>query len=428
MKRASIFANATLLGLCLSLVLPHGRLMAQQRDEQQASEQEDVGRSRVYAMANKAEGNTILVFQRAADGTLSLIQEAPTGGLGSGPGQLAVAGAPLEPAGNPLTSQDSLVMTQDGRFLLAVDAGSNEISVMEVTQDGLRFADKAPSGGDVPVAVANHGNLVYVINEGEHSQDLNGARPTMTGYFLDNQGKLSPIPNSSRVTGSPDAQPGDILFSPDGRFLIITDKFAETYIHVLHVDDDSTTHEVGAYVATTPAPLGAAFVHRQILAVTEANASIVNGRRTGVLNGSVMSTYRLMDDGTLESISPSVRTNQTVACWVRFTPNGRYAYVTNKGSGSVSSFLVSPQGELTLLASRAGDTDGLFTQPLDEDITPDGQFLYVITPTGGQHELILPVPQNLGTIRGYHIEEDGSLTPVGIVTGFPISISGIVAR
>jgi 6-phosphogluconolactonase len=428
MKRRNTFVSMTtaLVGFWLFFTLLQGRVAAQQQE--QASGQDDFGRNRVYAMANRADGNTILVFQRAADGTLTLIQETPTGGLGSGPGVLSVTGAPPVPAGNPLATQDSLVMTNDGRFLLAVDAGSNEISVMEVTRDGLRFVDKAPSGGNVPVAIANYGKLVYVINEGERSEDEDGARPTMTGYFLDNRGKLTPIPNSSRVTGSPDAQPGDILFSPDGRYLIITDKFAETYIHVLHVDDDATTHEVGAYVASTPAPIGAAFGHDRILGVTEANAHFINGRRTGVPNASVMSTYRLTDDGVLEPVSLSVPTFQTVACWVRFTPNGRYAYVSNKGSGSIGSFLVSPDGELTLLSSRAGDTDGLFTQPLDLSITPDGQFLYVVTPTGDQHELIIPIPQNIGTIRGYHIEEDGSLTPVGTATGFPISISGLVAR
>ena len=280
----------------------------------------------------------------------------------------------------------------------------------------------------MPVAIASHNNLVYVINEGELSPDLFGARPTMTGYFLGHDGKLTPIPNSARVTGSPDAEPGDILFSPDGKYLIITDKFAETYIHVLAVDEDATTHEIGRYVANNPAPLGAAFTQHRILGVTEANARFVNGVRTGVTNGSTTSTYRLTEEGALEAISVAVPTEQTVDCWIRFTPDSHYAYVTNKGSGSVSSFSVSSEGELTLLQSIAADTGGAFSEPIDEDITADGKFLYVVSPMGSLKNFTIPIPPNSGALKGYRIEEDGTLTPVVTVEGFPISIVGVVAH
>jgi 6-phosphogluconolactonase len=422
--------TSALIIISLFFLLPGSKAVAQegQGQREEHGEHEGLGHGRVYAMANRAEGNTILVFDRKADGTLTQIQEVATGGLGSGPGELPAPFPPF-PAGNPLTSQDSLVMTKHGHFLLAVNAGSNEISVLAVTEDGgLRLVDKAPSGGNVPVSIAHHNNLVYVMNEGELSPRPVGARPTMTGYFLDHFGKLHPIPNSARVTGSPDSEPGDVLFSPDGEFLIITDKFAETFIHVLHVDEDATTHEVATYIANNPAPLGAAFTHHRILAVTEANARFIDGRRTGVPNGSTTSTYRLTRDGTLTPISVAVPTLQTVDCWVRFTPDGRYAYVTNKGSGSVSSFRVSKQGELSLLASIAADTGGLFSEPIDEDITSDGKFLYVVSPMGALQKFTLPIPPNVGAIRGYRIEEDGSLTPVANVSGFPISIVGIVAR
>lgn len=384
--------------------------------------------NRVYVMPNRAGDNTIAVFDRGEDGTLTFRKEVSTGGLGSGPGELPAPFPRGIAAGNPLTSQDSLVRTGDGRFLLAVNAGSNDISVMAITRDGLRLVDKAPSGGNVPVSIAQYKNLLYVINEGQFSPDLLGARPTMTGYFLSDDGRLNPIPNSFRVTGSPNAEPGDILFSPNGKWLIITDKFAETSIHVLMVDKDATTHEVGTYVANNPAPLGAAFTHHHILAVTEANATLVNGVRTGVPNGSTMSTYRLTDDGILEPISVAIRTEQTVACWVRFTPNGRYAFTTNKGSGSVSSFNVSPDGKLTLLASVAADTGGPFSEPIDEDITANGRFLYVVSPMGALVNFTIPIPPNSGALKGYRIEDDGSLTPIVTIDGFPISIVGVVAH
>lgn len=389
-----------------------------------------LNQQRVYVMANRAEGNTILVFHRTPEGVLSQIAEVSTGGLGSGPGELP-APFPLGiPAGNPLTTQDNFVLSDDGRFLLTVNAGSNDISVLAVTNDGLELVDKAPSGGDVPVCVAQHGKLVYVINEGELSADELGKVPSMTGYFIDENGHLAAIPNSFRITGRPDAQPGDLLFSPDGRWLIITDKFAETFIHVLQVDDDGTTHEVGDYVSNIPAPIGAAFTLHNILAVTEANARFIEGgQRAGVPNGSSMSTYVLNDDGTLTPVSLSVRTEQTVASYVRFTPDGRFAFTSDKGSGSISSFTISPDGELALLQSIAALTGGAFSEPLDEAITPDGKFLYVVTPMAALgNTLVLPIPSNAGAVMGYRIGEDGSLTPVSVIEGLPLSSVGIVAR
>ena len=388
-----------------------------------------LNQQRVYVMANRADGNTILVFHRTAEGVLTQIAEVSTGGLGSGPGELPAPFPPGIPAGNPLTTQDNLVLADDGRFLLTVNAGSNDISVLAVTNDGLELTDRAPSGGDVPVAIAQHGNLVYVINEGELSANELGKVPSMTGYFIDENGHLTPIANSFRITGRPDAQPAELLFSPDGKWLIITDKFAESFIHILQVNDDGTTQDVRDYVSNVPAPFGIAFAHRNILAVTEANAKFINGQRAGVPNGASVSTFYLNDDGTLTPISVSVRTEQTVSSYIRFTPSGRFAFVSGKGSGAMSSFAVSPKGELTLLQSVAALTGGVFSEPIDEDITPDGKFLYVVTPMAALgNSFFLPIPSNAGAVMGYRIGEDGSLTPISVVKGLPLSIVGIVAR
>jgi 6-phosphogluconolactonase (cycloisomerase 2 family) len=251
--------------------------------------------------------------------------------------------------------------------------------------------------------------------------------PMIAGFFLDPTGKLSPIPKSARAIGSPDASPGDIVFSPDGKWLIISDKFFDILIHVLQVDEDATTHEVASYVANAPSPFGIAFTGRRIMAVVEANASFVDGRRFGVNNGSSTSTYQLNDDGTLEPISVAAPTHQTVACWVRFTPNGQFAYVTNTGSGTISSYQVSKKGELTLLASVAAQTGSPFSEPTDVSITRDGRFLYIVSSQGGETQFVLPILADAGQVRGYRINIDGSLTPVTTVTGLPISIAGLVA-
>src|SRR5262245_61832794 len=147
------------------------------------------------------------------------------------------------------------------------------------------------------------------------------------------------------------------------------------------------------------------------MAITEGN---MQSAQTGTPRGSSTSTYRI-DDETLEPISKAVPNFQTSNCWVRFTPNGRYAYTGNTGSGSVSSYRVSPTGELTLLAAVAADTGGFASVPIDLDLSRHGKYLYVIA-------------SFIGTVEGYRIEEDGSLTRITNATGLPISMQGIVAR
>jgi hypothetical protein len=120
---------------------------------------------------------------------------------------------------------------------------------------------------------------------------------------------------------------------------------------------------------------------------------------------------------------------QTVSSYIRFTPDGRFAFVSGKGSGAMSSFTVSPNGEITLLQATAALTGGTFSEPIDEDITEDGKFLYVVAPMAALgNTFSLPIPSNAAAVMGYRIGEDGSLTPVTRVDGLPLSAVGVVAR
>jgi hypothetical protein len=70
----------------------------------------------VYTASNDAAANSILVFDRLADGRLVPGNSADTGGRGSGSG---------------LGNQGGVRLTPDERWLLAVNAGS-EVSVLGV--------------------------------------------------------------------------------------------------------------------------------------------------------------------------------------------------------------------------------------------------------------------------------------------------------
>ena len=161
----------------------------------------------VYVNDNTAGVNTVAGFNRHADGSLSPIPGSPfqVGGAGTGKGT---------------ASQGALQLSADGRFLFAVDAASNQISVLRIERDGsLDSADGSPvaSGGVNPVSIAVSGKLVYVANQGP------GTNPGDANYtgFKFSDGHLNPIDGSTVALPS-DAVPGQVLFNADGTKLVGT--------------------------------------------------------------------------------------------------------------------------------------------------------------------------------------------------------------
>src|SRR4029077_12672126 len=132
----------------------------------------------VYVNNNSSGPNTVAGFDRHADGSLSPIPGSPFNAGGAG------TGAPLGSAG-------ALQRSSDGRFLLAVDAGSNQISVLLILPNGalVRIGQPVASGGLTPGSIAVHNTLVYVANTGAGGSNYTGFR------FLG--GALLPIPGST---------------------------------------------------------------------------------------------------------------------------------------------------------------------------------------------------------------------------------------
>jgi 6-phosphogluconolactonase len=369
--------------------------------------------SRVYLMTNDETANAIIVFDRAADGTLTHLQDTSTGGRGAGFGTLP-AFLPPAPGPNPLQSQDGVVLTADGRFLLAVNAGSNELSVFAVTRDGLQLVSKAPTRGVFPVSIAVHKELVYILNEGDNAAETLGGIPNIVGFRVDKHGSLQEIPNSQRTAGSNPSHPADIIFNAEGTLLILTEKFTDV-IDIFHINNEGIAAGKVSIPPNNLTPFGIAMGLHNIVAITETNSFLDNGRRNAVPDGSSTSTYRITKDGTLEPVSRAIPNGQTASCWIRFTPNGRFAYTTNKGSGSISLYGVSPAGELTLLKKVVADTGGALSGPIDLAITHDGKFLYVIA-------------SFIQTLQSYRIEPDGSLLAVQSISNLPLTAQGIAAR
>jgi 6-phosphogluconolactonase (cycloisomerase 2 family) len=329
------------------------------------------GRS-VFVQTDNPAGNEVVAYHRGPGGGLTQAGVYATGGLGG-----ILAGSQVD----HLASQGSLAFAARDHVLIAVNAGSDTVSVFAVRGDELRLRQVIGSGGTFPVSVAVHGRLVYVLNA------LGGG--SVRGFRLE-FGRLAPIAGSGRVLGlDPTASPqftntpGQASFTPDGSQLIVTTKANGNDIDVYGVRADG---RLSAAPVVTSEPGTVPFA----IAFDRAGHLVIANAGTNAL-----ATFALSPAGHLSQLD-AVGTGATATCWV--TEADGVAFASNAGSGSVSRFADGPAGTLTLLGSTSTDAG-----TVDSSATPDGRYLYV--QTGGA-----------GIVDEFSIASGGALTELGSVT------------
>jgi 6-phosphogluconolactonase len=411
----------------------------------------------VYAMTNALGANQVLVYHRADDGTLSLIQTIGTGGGGGGL-QLSTV--------DSLGSQGSLKLDEAHHRLFAVntetlaannpgDCQEGTITSFLVARDGsLTLADRVLSGGLYPNSLTFKstkdgpgknealrsrvvGDLLYVLNAGGPGlSPACGTGPKITGFTVDRAGTMSFLPGSVQAinpgalagTGSgvncppggfspvasyycglnPPAfprSPGEVRFTPDGDQLVVTVKGTNS-IYVFPVGKRGTVGSPRVTQAPGPALptyFGFAFDDEDDMILTEAF-----GRSTSIpaSGRGAVSSFTITRSGVLRQISASIADFGTAACWVALEPTtGRYAYISNNLSNNISTYSVRKDGRLTLLAAEAASVNG----PNDLAVVGEGRasFLYVLD-------------SGDGTVGAFQIDQrNGSLTSLGAIGGLP---------
>lgn len=241
----------------------------------------------VYTLTNSPAVNAVKVFHRAGDGSLSAGGEFATGGSGTGGG---------------LGNQGAVVL--DGKRLFAVNAGSDSISAFKVKGDALELVDTVASGGDQPISLTAHDGLLYVLNA--------GGAGNIRGFTFTKNGGLSPLAGSTRSLSGGGTGPAQVSFDPEGELLVVTEKNTNL-IDTYEVDEDSRLASGPSPQASSgPTPFGFAFDKRGHLIVSEAFG--------GAPDQSAVSSYEV-DDGDIESITPSAGTTETAPAgsWSRRT-------------------------------------------------------------------------------------------------------------
>lgn len=340
----------------------------------------------VYTLANASGPNQVASYLRASSGNLSRQGRFATGGTGSGGG---------------LGSQGALVYHAALKRFLAVNPGNDTISMLALdAEGGLTTMSTVASGGVRPVSLTVRGDLVYVANQG----NLNGAtvNANISGFKISGDA-LTPIAGSTQpLSGPGDVRPTDLELSPDGKFLVVAERFAsrlDTFAIV-----DGVARPGSFQTSAGMQPFAFDFSPEGHLIVAEVG--------NGTASGSSVSSYALSAAGALTPITSALPTHQGAACWLVVA--GGFAYVANAATANITGVVIAETGELTL-RDESGVTAVTGSGATDLALAPDRGYLYSLA-------------GNPRAIHIFSISADGGLTAHAPLAGVPASAVGLAAR
>ncbi|MEO8577696.1 MAG: beta-propeller fold lactonase family protein [Gemmatimonadales bacterium] len=328
----------------------------------------------IFTLRNLTTGNYVSAFNQDADGNLSSAGEVATGGNGTGAG---------------LGSQGALTASEEGRWLFAVNAGSNQVSVLSVGKDGIALADVTSSGGTRPISVTAFKNVVYVLNA--------GGSGNIAGFTKDKDGNLTAINGSIQPLSGASVGAAQVSFSSDGKWLVVTEK-ATNKIDVYPVNKNGVAGSPVIQASAGTTPFGFAFGKQNELVVSEAGT------------GSA-SSYGIGGGGNLGINTAVAPLYQNAPCWVTVTKNGRFAYVANAQSGSISGYSIAGSGAISLL-NPSGVTAIVNAGATDLTVSGDSRYLYQLDGS---------------RISAFRVQSNGQLQALGTIAKPASSTVGIAA-
>jgi len=348
--------------------------------------------------------NAVIALRRdPADGSLHQIGTFLTGGTGQA--------NPTQGLG-PDDSDQEVIASPNGRLLFAVNQGSNSIAVFRIHHNGnLTLVGTFDSGGTQPDSVGFANGRLYVSNRGNALQAATATiAPNYTGFNVNHDGSLSPIPNST-VTLPLGLSPSQTLISRDGKF-VFGDNFGiptnptpplGNTIDPFQIAADGTLQAApGGAVGTTPAtPVLGLTTHPTQRIIY---AGLVGASEIGVFtydaSGKVTFVRAVADQGN----GP---------CWVVVSADGKYLYASNTGTSSIGVYsLADPlkpveiqDFKLALPPAPAGASKAPVAS-FELALDPSGDSLDVITQTtAANHDF----PQG-NAVHALTVASDGTLS------------------
>jgi 6-phosphogluconolactonase (cycloisomerase 2 family) len=141
-------------------------------------------------------------------------------------------------------------------------------------------------------------------------------------------------------------------------------------------------------------------------------------------NGTGAATAYKLVNGSVQLLNGPVADKQKAPCWMVVTHNGLFAYTSNADSQTITGYSISSSGAISLLNSNGvTGTTPSDTFPIEEGLSSNGQFLYVLDTRVNLN------PPGPATISGFLIHSNGSLTSVvnSSKITLPVSTVGLAA-
>jgi Lactonase, 7-bladed beta-propeller len=360
----------------------------------------------VYTETNNPNSglNAVLAFQRnASTGALTQVGSYSAGGTGE---------LNVPKAIGPDDGDQEVQATPDGKFLFAVNEGSNTVAAFRIHANGSLTQIGVYSSGVEPDSIGIVGDYVYVANRGDATQTHTGTiAPNVTAFNLHENGSLTPIANST-VKFPVNTFVTQTLVSDDHRFLFVEDAAfppgssgaaGGNTVNTFHINANGTlTAAPGGPVSgpNTPILLGAS----QNPDYHIIYAGLTSAGQIGVF------TY---DETGRTSFVTSVADSGAGPCWSTVSADGRFLYVANTASDSIGVYsLADPLAPVQIqdlaLAGPRGTAGGPSTNVFEISLDPTGRFLYAVTQSTDPS---FPQGNQLHTLT---IAYNGTLTePVG---------------
>lgn len=312
----------------------------------------------VYTLDNDAQRNSVAVFRRGADGSLMPLVGSPFNAGGKG-----LVGGDIDEQG---------AIRSAGKYILAVNPGSDTVAVLEKTNRGLLHVEGSPfpSGGSTPLSLAVHGDLVYVANQAADFDNPKGP-PNIAGFKLTG-GKLMQIPGAIAVLPK-GMGPAQVEFAAGGNVLVATAGFQAdggdgSRIYTYQVMSDG---RLQAGAGSPLKPEGATGTVGFSLSPAGDMAFVSTFKGSGA-------TVLSIDPSTaaIKQVGMPFGNDQRAACWTVLSKDGKTLYTGNFVSNSISVYAVDGS-RLTLLGSipRRGATN---KDTKDIALSPRGDYLYAV--------------------------------------------------
>ncbi|MDQ6608856.1 MAG: lactonase family protein [Bacteroidota bacterium] len=313
--------------------------------------------------------NAILTYHHVGQGRLQHFG-GPTYTRGSG------VANPMQKLG-PLDSDYELRVSADGRFLMAVNSGSNTIAVFAIQSNGkLEHVPGSPfpSGGQTPCSIDVSGNYVFIVNKSDDPLHPSTMKPNYSTFTIDGNGRLTFV---SKFETTPGSSPTQNLVSRNRRFL-----FGDDFLGFMLMPPVGSLRSftINGSGSLTPVPGTPYFIPALLPGKPAGGALGLWEHPTGTtlyvgfpLQGKV-GVYGINAATGALSFQTAVDGGKA-ACWIRTTKDGSRMYVLNSGENTVSVYNTStPSSPVMMQKFTLKNSGPLYIVPGAGELTTSEPF------------------------------------------------------